>query len=805
MESKYLGVLEYPKVLARLAEHTSFSAGRELALSLDASSNLEEARRRQQETTEACRLLDAKSDVTLGGAHDVRPLLERAQRGSRLLPTELLDIESTLLAGQPLRRTLSRLGAHYPLLATMAARIEECGHVVAEIKRCITPKGEVADSASPELGRIRSQLGIARDRLMQRLERLIMNPDSGGLLQEPIITQRGGRYVIPLRAECKGRIPGLVHDESASGATVFIEPLATVELNNELREWQLREEREVMRILDGLTALVGAEGHLIQRTVDTLAEFDLIFARARYSYALKATEPTLLEFAPALVLDERQGISHPGTHLRLLQARHPLLPHDVVVPIDAYLRLGPRGYFVVLITGPNTGGKTVALKTVGLLCLMAQAGLRIPAAEGSVLCVFDGIYADIGDEQSIEQSLSTFSSHMTNIIHILSQANERSLVLLDELGAGTDPVEGSVLGRSLLTELVVRGVTTVATTHHPELKIFAQVTPGIENASVEFDTQTLAPTYSLSIGMPGRSNALAIAERLGLDRSIVERARSLVDPQLLQTDELLLQAKLLKDQAEGQLQQAQERRQQVERHEAELAEQVAELRATREEALEGARREARGEVEELRQEIAQARSQLAKVRVAAQAGQVREALASVEAARERAVVRLASDPLNPLRGAEEPEVGDVVWVKTLQAQGVVTAVDEGQAAVSVGNLRLRVVLEELEVREPAAKPVAGIMPRRDDVRVPTAVGKSELHLRGLRVEEAMPELSRYLDQSYLAGLPRVRIVHGKGTGALRRIVREELSRHPLVAAIHKAQEYEGGEGVTIAELVPRHA
>ncbi|MGQ9554465.1 MAG: endonuclease MutS2 [Anaerolineae bacterium] len=808
MEKKYLEVLEYPKVLAKLAEYTSFSGGRDLALSLAVVTDLEEARRRQKETSEAALLLDTKAAVSLGGAHDIRPLLDRATRGLRLLPQELLDIESTLMAAQPLRRTLSRLGGQFPLLASLAARIEECGPVVSEIKRCITPKGEVADSASAELARIRSQLAIARDRLLQRLERMIMSPDNAGYLQEPLITQRGGRYVIPIKAEYKGRIQGLVHDESASGATLFIEPLATVELNNEWREWQLREEREVMRILDGLTGLVAKEAAFIDRTVAILAQFDLIFARARYAQAIHATEPLLLDFAPRQALDEGQGIYHPGTHLRLMRARHPLLPQDMVVPIDAYLRLGPRGYFALLITGPNTGGKTVALKTIGLLCLMAQAGLHIPAAEGSALSVFDGIYADIGDEQSIEQSLSTFSSHMGNIVHILAQATDRSLVLLDELGAGTDPVEGSALGRSLLTELIQRGITTVATTHHPELKVFAQGTAGVENASVEFDAETLAPTYELSIGLPGRSNAFAIAERLGLAHAIVERARTLVDPRLLQTDELLTQAKLLRDQAEARLQQADEKQRLSEQHEKELSQRLAEITAAREEALDQARQQARLEMEALRQEIAQARTQLAKARAAGEVTQTRQTLAAVEAMEQSLASKLTSAPVAPTRPGEEPRVGDVVWVKSLQTQGVVTAVEDGQAEVTAGNLRLRVVLEELAVREPAAATAEASIsaPYQANVRVSAAaIGKPELHLRGLRVEEAMPELHRYLDDSYLAGLRQVRIVHGKGTGALRRLVREELAHHPLVAAVRQGQPYEGGDGVTIAELVPRYA
>ncbi|NPV09162.1 MAG: endonuclease MutS2 [Anaerolineae bacterium] len=805
MLDKYLQVLEYPKVLARLAEHTSFSGGRDLALSLDVATDLAEATRRQKETTEARLLLRVKADVSLGGAHDVRPLLQRAERGMRLLPQELLDVESTLSAAQPIYRTLTRTAGQFPLLASLASRIEACRPVVDEVRRCITPKGEVADAASPELARARAELMAARDRLLQRLERMVTSDENAPFLQEPIVTQRSGRYVIPLRAECRGRIRGIVHDESASGATLFIEPLATVELNNELREAQIREEREVLRVLDRLTGLVAQEAALIERTVSVLAEFDLIFARARYAEQLRAVEPNLVGFAPRQVLDEERGIYHPGTRLRLLQARHPLLPQDTVVPIDVALRLGPQGYFVIVITGPNTGGKTVALKTVGLLSLMAQAGMHVPADEGTTLTVFDGVYADIGDEQSIEQSLSTFSSHMSNIIHILGQASERSLVLLDELGAGTDPVEGSALARSLLVELIQRGVTTMATTHHPELKVFAQGEPGVANASVEFDAHTLAPTYQLTIGLPGRSNAFAIAERLGLQRHIVERARLLVDPQVLQTEDLLREIKLLRDQSERQLTEAAQIRQRAEEQEADLRARLDQLEREREQVLEQARQEGRRELESLREEIAATRAYLAKARVAEQVSEVRRVLSEAEGLAERAAEAVAPTPSTLRRTGAEPEVGDLVWVGSLKTQGTVTGVEAGHAEVAVGSLRLRVALDDLEVREPAVEEsMSSGRGRSRVVQLPASPAvKPELHLRGMRVEEAVPELQRYLDEAYLAALGRVRVVHGKGTGTLRRFVREELARHPLVASVRSGGPAEGGDGVTVVELVPR--
>ncbi|HIC93079.1 MAG TPA: hypothetical protein EYP09_02360, partial [Anaerolineae bacterium] len=520
--------------MSRLAEHTSFSAGRELALGLRPSTDPAEVRRRQGETSEARRLLALRGDLSLGGAHDVRPLVKNARREAVLLPTELLDIRDTLVRGRTLRRAILRLSDQFPLLADIAARIEECPRLVSEIARCINERAEVVDGASPDLARVRRELRETHRRLLDKLERIISSPSTAPFLQEPIITQREGRYVIPLKADFKGRIPGLVHDVSASGATLFIEPLATLELGNRWRELQVEEEREVRRVLAALSALVAEEGERVEHTVEALAELDLAFAKAKYAEELKAVEPKLVSWkAPRRPASNCQ---HPGSTIDLRKARHPLLDPATVVPIDVHLS---DDYFILVITGPNTGGKTVSLKTVGLLALMAQCGLHIPAAEGSALSVFSGIYADIGDEQSIEQNLSTFSSHLNNIVDILRRADRRSLVLLDELGAGTDPSEGSALARAILSHLLERRITTFVATHYPELKVFAHATPGVENACVEFDLETLAPTYKLSIGLPGRSNALAIASRLGLASGIVDRAREMVPPQSLEAEGLL--------------------------------------------------------------------------------------------------------------------------------------------------------------------------------------------------------------------------------------------------------------------------
>ncbi|MBI3733464.1 MAG: endonuclease MutS2, partial [Chloroflexi bacterium] len=455
--------MEFPKILEQLAGHTTFSAGRELALALQPTSDPAAIALAQQETREALYLFNARASVPLGGAHDVRPLVANARIGATLQPADMLDLRDTLSRSRAVRRTLLRLAAEVPRLAVIAARLMDESHAADEISRCINDRAEVVDAASPALQKIRRELNVAHARLMDRLQRMISSTEFGKFIQEPIITQRSGRYVIPLKSDFKGRVPGLVHDQSASGATLFIEPLATVEMNNALRELQLQEQREIERILTELTAFVAAEGDRIVWAVESLADLDLAFAKALYAEALRAHEPAMgTNDGGQTMADEA-----PPLTLNLINARHPLLNPQTVVPISLALDSGAR---ILIITGPNTGGKTVTLKTVGLLALMAQAGLFIPADEGSALPVFENVFADIGDEQSIEQSLSTFSSHMRNVIEFLREADPRSLVLMDELGAGTDPVEGSALAQAVLEHLRARGIMALVATHYTELK-----------------------------------------------------------------------------------------------------------------------------------------------------------------------------------------------------------------------------------------------------------------------------------------------------------------------------------------------
>jgi len=786
MNPKHLQTLELPKILERLAKHTSFSAGRELALSLRPSPDFDEVARRQGETSEARALLGARGDLSLGGARDVRPLVDRAERGAILLPGELLEVRDTLVSGRRLRRAITRLRDRFPLLASIAGKIEECPNVVAEIARCLNDQAQVVDGASQNLARIRREMREAHQRLLAKLERIISSPSNAPFLQEPLVTQRGGRYVIPLKADFKGRIPGIVHDQSASGATLFIEPLSTVELNNRWRELQLEEEREVQRILARLSKLVAEEGEPIERTVQALAELDLAFAKARYAEEIKGVEPKLVPFRKVA------GGLHPGSSIQLIEARHPLLDPATVVPIDVHL---DDDYFILVITGPNTGGKTVSLKTVGLLSLMAQCGLAIPAAEGSALSVFSGIYADIGDEQSIEQSLSTFSAHITNIISILSQADERSLVLLDDLGAGTDPSEGSALARALLSHLLRRRITTFISTHYPELKVYAHATPGVENACVEFDLETLSPTYELTIGLPGRSNAFAIARRLGLSLEIVGQAEGMVPSESLEADSLLAEIRQARQEALEAREAAEAARHRAEELERELRRELADIEKTRREILSAAREEAQRELEEMRAELRRIRAGLGMATITRErVAQAEERLASLEPKPVEPLVQPRFGPQEAL------SIGDTVWVAGLRATGEITELSGDEAEVQVGSFRIRAKVEDLELRHKAAKPGVG----EGEVSVPKVPSPGlELNLRGQTAEEALPRLDRYLNDAYLAGLPRVRIIHGKGTGTLRRVVRDFVKRHPLVADWRPGDQYEGGEGATVVELVAR--
>ena len=816
-----LKVLEFDKILDRVSAYCSFSGGAELARALLPSDDLDTVRESLLQTTEAYKLLEQKMDIHFGGVSDVRPALEKAERSAMLMTQDLLDVKNTLMRARNLQRIITRLENVFPKLAEIAYAIESCDHVVTEIGRCISDRAEVVDGASTELSRIRSQLRVAQDRLLGTLDKLVHHADVKPYLQDALVTQRQGRYVIPVRAESKGHINGIVHDQSASGATLFIEPLKVVEQNNAVRELELQENQEVRRVLIELTELVADEAHYIRENVRALAMLDFTFAKARYAYEIDASTPEIVEFRRAKVIPPPKGEKqaadneiqsiHPGSVMNLRRARHPLLEAESVVPIDIYL---DESYYLIVVTGPNTGGKTVTLKTAGLLALMAQAGMMIPVEPGSALSVFEGVYADIGDEQSIEQNLSTFSSHMTNIIAILEEADPRSLVLLDELGAGTDPDEGSALAMALLDNLRDRGITTLSTTHYSDLKLYAHNTPGVRNASVEFDIQSLRPTYELSIGLPGRSNALIIARRLGLNPTIVDKAENIVRPDTLQADSLLEDIKAAKQEAQRREASAKERERHAQVIEADLRHQLASIEEARRVVIADVRETMASELDEARKEIEQIRRQLTRTGTFSAGNTHEEFLARAERELAKRQVDRAIDPnvIMPSSGEETLvgpiEVGDRVWVPSLQASGQLlslnTRTQEGD--VQLGNFRLKLPLKRMELRQKAVKeseaaPIRAAVGAQSTFRSSAAAPKMELDLRGTRVEEGVDQVDTYIDRAYNDQLPWVRIIHGKGTGALRNAVRDLLKGHPLVKEFRAGKQGEGDDGVTVAYLV----
>ncbi len=792
MDAKTLTTLEYPKILEKLAGYCAFSASADKARATRPATLLHEARQRLAETGEARQLIEAVPTTSIGGARDLRETLKAAARMVVLEAHQLLDVKYTLIAARNIRRALDRQGNAYPNLSEIALRLPESLGLVDAISNSLSERGEILDTASDQLAKIRRDLRVEHDRLMSQLQRMVGNPDVAQYLQEALITQRDGRYVIPVRADFKGRIKGVIHDQSASGATIFVEPLSIVEKNNKYRELQLAERDEERRILSALTVQVAENGPALEAMLDALADLDLAFARAKYAEALDAVEPKLLPMQG----DRPSSATSPQPIIHLFQARHPLLDQESVVPIDVEL---PSQTRALVITGPNTGGKTVTLKTVGLLALMAQSGLHIPADPHSEISLFKTIYADIGDEQSIEQSLSTFSGHITNIIQILKKADARSLVILDELGAGTDPQEGAALARSLLTHLVERGMTTLVTTHHPELKAFAHATPGVVNASVEFDLETLRPTYHLTIGLPGRSNALAIAERLGLPEAIITAARQEIDPAELRADDLLDEIHRQRDASREARQRAEEARRLSEKLRAELAERLAVIEDERREVLEQARQEAEDELKDVRRQLKELRDDLRRARQPLEIiEQVEEQIEDLAEDVEAPVERIEPD-IAPAHGPVR--LGSKVQLRTLGQEGIVRAISEDRIEVQIGNLRVRARPADLVLKGGADPAEASAVGRSSKVFTPsTASPGVELDLRGQRADEALDALDGYLDRAYLARLPWVRVIHGKGTGRLRQAVREALRQHPQVRSFESGKDGEGGDGVTVATL-----
>ncbi len=793
--------LEYPVILERLATYADFSAGIERALALEPAPDYREAKERLALTGEARALLLERSGFTLGGVSDIGPFAERAQHGVTLAPPDFLRIRDTILASANIHRLLTRLEVQFPGLADIAWRIPGLPALTDAIAGILDDRGEVRDSASPELARIRRELRVNQERIQERLRRMLTAPDVAPYLQEPIITRREGRFVIPVQASFKGQVRGIVHDRSGSGVTLFVEPLSVVDLNNALRELRLAEEEEVQRLLVLLTQQVAAVAEEILAIIEALADLDLVFAKARYAEDIDASEPELLP-VPTELSPPQEKNYYPGVDMRLWGARHPLIDPEKVVPVDVIL---DDQTHVLVITGPNTGGKTVTLKTIGLLMLMARAGMHIPASPGSAFSCFEYVYADIGDEQSIEQSLSTFSSHLSNILSFAEKVDQHALVLLDELGAGTDPAEGAALAHTLLEAFRQKRCMAFVATHYPELKVYAHMTPGVQNASMEFDAETLSPTFNLTIGVPGRSNAFAIAKRLGMSDSLVEQAQSLLAGDSLRAEDMLDDLHALRIEAAQMRDAAHSAKQEAQSLKLELREQLEGIDEERRAVLREAKQKARSQTETVREEIATLRRRLRMLpglphTATSEVKDIEEATDTLEAQLTEPKPETLDDlaAFDQDEGQPPPRAGDTVRVSPLGMQGTLVEVAEGEAVVQAGALRTRVEMEALELvhRGHAPEPQPKIdLPSR---------GPSpglQLDLRGLRAEEALSRLERYLSDAALADMPWVRIVHGKGTGALRREVRGFLKHHPVVTSYESALDTEGGSGATVVHLI----
>lgn len=777
MDERTIRILEFPKIRDRLAGKTVTAAGRERAQTLLPAVDADAIRAGLEETAEAMALM-AGAEIPLRGTTDIRDALQRAAIGSTLDPQDLLGIHDTLHTMRKCKGFVEARRERAPGLADLARSMGTFEALETAIRRTVADDGSIPDSASADLGRLRREQRTTHTRMREKLDDLLRG-QYARMLQDPIITSRGDRYVLPIRQEFKGTFPGVLHDQSSSGATAFMEPLAVVPLGNRLRELEIEEREEIARLLRELSVRIGEASPEIRRAYEALGQIDFAVAKALLAEAMLASKPQLRDDGA----------------LKFLQARHPLLTGDVV-PIDVWL--GDE-FTTLVITGPNTGGKTVTLKTLGLLTLMAQAGLYLPTAEGSEATVFPQIFADIGDEQSIEQSLSTFSSHMGAIVGILKQVRGRALVLLDEIGAGTDPTEGVALARALIEHLHAREVRTVVTTHYNELKSLAYTHPGIQNASVEFDTETLRPTYRLLIGLPGRSNALVIAARLGLDPAVVEKARELLGTKAVEIDRILSDIEADRKAYEYELEQAARLRVEADTLRARSQGELERLRAERKQILARAKEDAEAMLVRARREVD---AIIGRLRAAGTAPSVQEARASLGRLREELEHAVDVPQVQPGDALTDARPGQPVFIVSLKRTGtVLTPPDpKGEVEVEAGGMRVKVGLAGLRTAAPPREPSsADVLPRQRDLTVAEPVPMS-LSLRGDTVDEAIPKLDKYLDDAFVARLPRVTIIHGKGTGALRKAVHEFLNRHPHVKAYRLGERGEGEAGATVVEL-----
>lgn len=787
MNEKALRVLEYPKIIDKLTQFAGSAPGKQLCRNLEPSCDLNEIRRMQQETSDALHRIYQKGSVSFSGVSDLRPSLKRLEIGSTMNITELLSVCKLLEACSRVKSYSRRESDEVPddSLDEMFRELQPLTPLCSEIRRCILSEDEIADDASSTLRQIRRSMVQTNDRIRSQLISMV-NGSARTYLQDAVITQRNGRYCIPVKAEHKNQVPGMIHDQSSSGSTLFVEPMAVVKLNNELRELELREEKEIEVILAGLSSSVAIESEMLINNIELMTELDFIFARAQLSKSYNGSEPDF----------NRKG------RINIKKGRHPLLDPKKVVPVDIHLG---KDFDLLVISGPNTGGKTVSLKTVGLFTLMGQAGLHIPAFDHSELALFTEVFADIGDEQSIEQSLSTFSSHMTNIVSFWNQADEHSLVLFDELGAGTDPTEGAALAIAILSSLHRRGIRTVATTHYSELKIFALSTPGVENACCEFSVETLRPTYRLLIGVPGKSNAFAISSKLGLPDEIIEEAKSHISQEAESFEDVIADLENSRVIIEQEREEASRYKKEIARLKESLERKEDRLDTSREKILAQAREEAHAILREakayadesIRKYNKLGSSQDASREMEQERTKLRDKMSGLE---KDMALKAKQKPKKEVK-AKELKIGDSVRVLSLNLKGTVSTLPDskGNLYVQMGILRSQVKLSDLErlEEEPASLPGAKKGGSGRIKLSKSASVSTEINLLGKTVDEALAELDKYLDDAYIAHLPSVRVVHGKGTGALRKAVHNYLRRQKHVDSYRLGEFGEGDAGVTI--------
>jgi DNA mismatch repair protein MutS2 len=782
LQQRVYKTLEFNKIIQKLITFASSSLGKEKAEKLLPSLILSEVEERQIQTDEAVKVLRLKGNVPLGGIRNIRSSVKRAEIGGILNIEELMDIASTVHAGRRLKKFIEGMVAdeiEVPTLENYGAQIVLCVNVEEEIERTIDDNGSIYDHASQTLRTIRSQKRSLEARIREKLDSILRSKSK--MLSDTLVTIRNDRYVVPVKQEYRQAFGGTVHDQSSSGATLFIEPQAVVAANNELQNAKMKEQREIDKILKELTILVAENGQELISNLAILAEIDFMFAKAKYSNHLKGSRPKLNEVG----------------YIRLKKARHPLISIEEVVPLD--VELG-EDFTAIVITGPNTGGKTVTLKTIGLLTLMAQSGLQIPAEDESEMAIFQSVYADIGDEQSIEQSLSTFSSHMTNIIQILKDFDANSLILFDELGAGTDPQEGAALAISILDEVIGRGARTVATTHYSELKAYAYNREKVINASVEFDVETLRPTYRLLVGVPGRSNAFEISKRLGLTDDIITRARGQISTESNKVENMIASLEQSQKRAEHEMNEAIQTREQSEKLKEELEQKYDELLAEKEAMLEKAEQEARDAVEKAKSEADAIIKDLKRVKKQHQAEIKEHELIEQRKKLEQVKPTLVDKKKKKVKVNKQVSFkpGDEVKVLTFGQKGhVVNKASDTEYVVQIGIMKMTVKSDQLQLLEAKTptptRAVSTVKGRESHV-------KTELDLRGERYEEALSRVDKYIDEALLAGYHQVSIIHGKGTGALRNGVQTFLKKHSSVSNFRYGAASEGGLGVTVVEL-----